>query len=47
MIDSFYGWGNGLVTAPWWTSVAWPVTWTLIKIIAVVLPLMGAVAYLT
>ena len=26
---------------------AWPVIWTLIKIVAVVLPLMGAVAYLT
>ena len=26
---------------------AWPVAWTLIKIIAVVLPLMGCVAYLT
>lgn len=47
MIESFHTWGNGLVAAPWWTSVAWPVTWTLIKIVAVVLPLMGAVAYLT
>jgi NADH-quinone oxidoreductase subunit H len=27
--------------------MGWPVVWTLIKIVAVVLPLMGAVAYLT
>jgi NADH-quinone oxidoreductase subunit H len=27
--------------------LAWPVIWTLIKIVVVVLPLMGAVAYLT
>ena len=47
MIDSIYGLGNGLIAAPWWTAAGWPVVWTLIKIIAVVLPLMGAVAYLT
>ena len=47
MIDTIYGFGYGLLAAPWWTSVGWPVVWTLIKIIAVVLPLMGAVAYLT
>jgi NADH-quinone oxidoreductase subunit H len=47
MIDQIWGFGNGLIAAPWWTSAAWPVTWALIKIIVVVLPLMGAVAYLT
>jgi NADH-quinone oxidoreductase subunit H len=47
MIDQIWGFGNGLVAAPWWTAAAWPVAWTLIKIIVVVLPLMGAVAYLT
>src|SRR3954471_22418156 len=30
-----------------WLGAAWPVTWTLIKIVAVVLPLMLCVAYLT
>ena len=30
-----------------WLGGAWPVTWTLIKIVALVLPLMGLVAYLT
>ena len=47
MIDSIYGFGNGLIAAPWWTGAGWPVVWALIKIIVVVLPLMGAVAYLT
>jgi NADH-quinone oxidoreductase subunit H len=47
MIDQFHFLGLGLLAAPWWAAVAWPVIWTLIKIMAVVLPLMGAVAYLT
>ena len=47
MIDAIHGFGQGLVAAGWWTSVVWPVVWTLIKIIVVVIPLMLAVAYLT
>jgi NADH-quinone oxidoreductase subunit H len=42
-----HAFGQGLINAGWWTSAGWPVIWTLIKIIVVVLPLMGAVAYLT
>jgi NADH-quinone oxidoreductase subunit H len=47
MIDQIWGLGNGLIAASWWTAMAWPVVWALIKIIVVVAPLMGAVAYLT
>ena len=47
MIDTIFGFGQGLVGAGWWTGGAWPVIWTLIKIVAVLLPLMGCVAYLT
>ncbi|HEY8048018.1 MAG TPA: NADH-quinone oxidoreductase subunit NuoH [Ramlibacter sp.] len=47
MIDTLYGFGNGLLAAPWWTAAGWPVIWALIKIIVVVAPLMGFVAYLT
>ena len=47
MIDTLFLWGQGLVAASWWTSVVWPVLWTLLKIVVVVLPLMAAVAYLT
>jgi NADH-quinone oxidoreductase subunit H len=47
MIDQIWGFGNGLIGATWWTSAGWPVMWALIRIIVVVAPLMGAVAYLT
>ena len=47
MIDIIYNAGLGLFAAAWWTGVVWPVIWTLMKIVVVVLPLMGAVAYLT
>lgn len=47
MIDSIYSTGLALLAASWWQSVAWPILWTLLKIVVVVLPLMGAVAYLT
>lgn len=47
MIDALKAWGVGLSTAPFWTDVAWPVIWILLGIVAIVAPLMGAVAYLT
>jgi NADH-quinone oxidoreductase subunit H len=47
MIDSIYNGGLGLVAATWWSGIVWPVVWTLIKIICVLLPLLGAVAYAT
>lgn len=47
IVDTIHGFGQGLVAAGWWTGVVWPVVWTLIKIIVVVIPLMLAVAYLT
>ena len=47
MIDAIFSLGQGLITAAWWSGLAWPVLWILIKIMVIVLPLMGAVAYLT
>ena len=47
MIDAIYNFGLQLSAQAWWALVAWPVVWTLMKIVVVVLPLMGAVAYLT
>jgi len=41
LLSSFTATGAGLL------GPVWPVAWTLIKIVAVVLPLMGCVAYLT
>ena len=47
MIDAIFGFGLNLIAAGWWAGLVWPVVWTLIKIVVVVLPLMGCVAYLT
>jgi NADH-quinone oxidoreductase subunit H len=47
MIEQIYSGGLGLLHGQWWTLVAWPVIWTLIKIVVVLVPLMGCVAYLT
>ena len=47
MIDAIYSAGLQAVAATWWTAVVWPVVWTLMKILVVLLPLLGAVAYLT
>ena len=47
MIDALYNGGLNLIAAAWWSSIVWPVLWALIKIVAVLAPLMGAVAYLT
>jgi NADH-quinone oxidoreductase subunit H len=47
MIDAIYNGGLGLVSAAWWTAAVWPVLWILLKIVCIVAPLMGAVAYLT
>jgi NADH-quinone oxidoreductase subunit H len=46
MIDSVFGFGQGLMGGVW-PGTVWPVLWTLIKIVCVVAPLMGCVAYLT
>lgn len=47
MIDTIYNYGLNLLAQTWWTGVAWPVLWNLIKIVVLLLPLMGAVAYIT
>ncbi len=41
MLDTITTYGSGLLGG------AWPVVWTLVKIVALLAPLMGAVAYLT
>ena len=46
MIDTLHAFGQGLAGGIW-PGTVWPVLWTLIKIIGVLLPLMGCVAYLT
>jgi NADH-quinone oxidoreductase subunit H len=47
MSDLLYNAGLHLIGQDWWAVVAWPVLWTLLKILLVLLPLLAAVAYLT
>lgn len=47
MINALYNGGLSLVSAGWWTQLAWPVIWTLVKIVCVLLPVLILVAYLT
>ncbi|MEY2621755.1 MAG: NADH-quinone oxidoreductase subunit NuoH [Pseudomonadota bacterium] len=47
MVDTLYQIGFGLLDASWWSAIVWPVLWNLLKIVALLLPLMGCVAYLT
>jgi len=47
MGDLLHAAGLGLSASYVWTAVVWPVLWTLLKILLVLLPLLGAVAYLT
>jgi NADH-quinone oxidoreductase subunit H len=47
MIDALHGFGQNIFNTSWWQTLAWPVIWNLMKIVAIVVPLMVAVAYLT
>ena len=47
MVDLIYNTGFQLSTHFFWVTYAWPVLWTLMKIVAVLLPLLLCVAYLT
>ena len=47
MVETLFNLGASWSNEPWWTTMAWPVLWTLLKIVAVVLPLLLCVAYLT
>lgn len=47
MIDALHDFGLHLFAGQWWAHAAWPIIWTLLKIIAIIAPLMIAVAYTT
>ena len=40
MIDALHQFGLTLIDASWWSGLVWPVIWTLLKIVAVLLPLL-------
>ncbi|WP_394755071.1 NADH-quinone oxidoreductase subunit NuoH [Rhodoferax sp.] len=47
MIDTIFALGEGLLAAPWWSAIGWPVVWALIKVTLVLMLVMGAVTYTT
>ncbi len=47
MIDLIYNTGLGLFAAGWWTSIAWPIIWALLKVVVVLMVVLGAVTYAT
>ena len=47
MFDTLYLSGLNVSNYALWTTVIWPVIWALIKIVAVLVPLLLSVAYLT
>ena len=47
MIESIFTFGQGLVGAGWWTGLAWPTIWALIKVVLVLMLVLTAVTYAT
>jgi NADH-quinone oxidoreductase subunit H len=47
MSDFVFSFGQGLLVASWWTSMAWPLIWALLKVVVVLMIVMGAVTYAT
>jgi len=47
MVDLIFQIGLDLVPATWWSQIVWPIVWNLMKIVALLIPLMLCVAYLT
>jgi NADH-quinone oxidoreductase subunit H len=47
MSDFIFSFGQGLLAAPWWSALAWPVIWALLKVVVVLMIVLGAVTYAT
>ncbi len=47
MSDFVFSFGQGLLAASWWSTIAWPVIWALLKVVVVLMIVMGAVTYAT
>jgi len=47
MSDFMFNFGQGLLDAPWWASMAWPTIWALLKVVVVLMIVLGAVTYAT
>jgi NADH-quinone oxidoreductase subunit H len=47
MIDVIFAFGHGFIDASWWTSLAWPTIWALVKVSLVLVLVLTAVTYAT
>lgn len=47
MSDWLFSFGQGLLAAPWWSAMAWPLIWALLKVTVVLMIVLGAVTYAT
>jgi NADH-quinone oxidoreductase subunit H len=47
MSDYIFSFGQGLLAANWWVTLAWPLIWALLKVTVVLMIVMGAVTYAT
>lgn len=47
MSDFIFSFGQGLLAAPWWAALIWPLIWALLKVVVVLMIVLGAVTYAT
>jgi NADH-quinone oxidoreductase subunit H len=47
MSDFVFSLGQGLISAPWWAALVWPLIWALLKVVVVLMIVLGAVTYAT
>jgi len=47
MSDWLFSFGQGLLAASWWSEMAWPLIWALLKVTVVLMIVLGAVTYAT
>jgi len=47
MSDWLFSFGQALIDASWWSDLAWPLIWALLKVTVVLMIVLGAVTYAT
>jgi len=47
MSDWLFSLGQALIDASWWSGLAWPLIWALLKVTVVLMIVLGAVTYAT
>ena len=47
MSEWLFSFGQGLLAASWWSEMAWPLIWAMLKVTVVLMIVLGAVTYAT